>query len=95
MAEKLKSTEDLNARRRSHLTPELRRDFDAAGPAVVEFDVMHERYGYPPGKHDAALAWLADKRREKERLETWRFWLIFWVAAVGTIATLYGMVSGA
>ena len=85
MSENQETTEQRIARaRREDLTPELRSHFEHVGITGVEFDVFHHRYS-SDAKRFAAFAWLAEKREEKERRETVRFWAILGVATATLI----------
>jgi hypothetical protein len=85
MSENQETTEQrLERARREYLTPELRGHFEHMGIAAVEFDVFNHRYT-GEAKHFAALAWLAEKREEKERRESWRFRLILVIASATLI----------
>lgn len=81
---------DDDDRGREHLTAELRRHFERMGASVVEFDVVHHRYG-TPAKHQAALYWLREQRQRRETREATRFGWVMIVASLTLLATLGGI----
>lgn len=74
-----------------HLTAELRKHFARMGPSVVEFDLVHHHYSAPEKKL-AALAWLAERRQARERVERIRFWVLVVIAGATLIATVIGVI---
>ena len=68
---------------RSHLTPGLRKKFEKMGEEIVRFDVTNHRYG-SSDKHFAALCWLQDERKKRNR----RNILLLMLAVIGTLAAI-------
>lgn len=71
------------------LTPDLRRHFDRIGEELVQYDVSHHNYGERK-KHYAALYWLGEKRRHRERRENT---ILFIVKATLVVAALTLLVT--
>jgi hypothetical protein len=57
-----------------YLSPAWRAHFEQVGEDSVQFDVSHHNYGCGE-KQFAALAWLGEKRRNRERLNWWTFFV--------------------
>jgi hypothetical protein len=65
------------------LTPELRHHFNSIGEELVRRDISQRRF-VRPENHQAALAWLAEKRADKRLSEDFKIWLYF-LGAVGVL----------
>lgn len=68
----------------SLLTKELKRHFSRMGEESVQWDVSNHRYGVPE-KHYAALYWLGQKRKSRQRLNT-----TILLVAIATLAVSIG-----
>jgi hypothetical protein len=74
-----------------YLTTELRRRFEALGEDVVQHDVLNRRLN--TDELAGALAWLAEQRNRKQRIEAVRFWILTSLLVVLTGVVVTGLVA--
>ena len=74
------------------LTPELRRHFEQIGEALVRRDVERRRYEEPK-KQAAALAWLHERETRRERRDSFRWWAIVALTALGAVPVVLALGS--
>ena len=69
------------------LTPELRAHFDRVGEELVMRDVSNHRYTAPE-KHFAAVFWLGEQRRAREKRHEATHQLVKWALIIALLSLL-------
>ena len=74
-----------------HLSHALRLNFEAKGYEIVQAELLDARYKKLE-KRLAAIAWLAEKRGEKENKEKWRFRIPVVISVLALIVSIIAVI---